>query len=472
MEHTDDECIAQEIAMDHLAEDPDYYEKLEAMERGEAPETVQESPGFLDEEDVSVFEGAPTERLEETEEEPIPQTVPVPYTANRRGRDEVLAEWKRLVNMSANELERFMHSPEGREAGLSRSQARAGGIRSGQDSARAIVRMKRKPAHEWTSGDWDWARRQVAFIRRMSGARGPLRDERGRPTRRLLALKIWGHDPEKGMRRNQGGVDYYVWWTQLADTEHPTEGSVSGPYERKTAEAHAQRLSSEGYATAVSYSDEPRARYFRLLSEYPAQRMAANARRRVGLQLRKKGTKRKPGAIEVHDAEVYGDFAAHWQAGPAGEKHEAATVTHVPSGRAVMHFDKLAQAKRAAKWASTPEAMRLFEWAMTADTDRARRAAVDQYKRSMRAMAEPGAMQPNRVGAGNYWVWTITMRGDTPMLGEGPYGPHDLQGGKTYARIAATEGRHDRAVSYGRDPLGSTFQIVRLYKAGTGERAV
>lgn len=33
MEHTNDPAIAREIAMDHLAEDPDYYEYLEAMER-------------------------------------------------------------------------------------------------------------------------------------------------------------------------------------------------------------------------------------------------------------------------------------------------------------------------------------------------------------------------------------------------------------------------------------------------------
>jgi hypothetical protein len=32
MEHTDDPKIAQEIAMDHLTEDPEYYVKLDKME--------------------------------------------------------------------------------------------------------------------------------------------------------------------------------------------------------------------------------------------------------------------------------------------------------------------------------------------------------------------------------------------------------------------------------------------------------
>lgn len=32
MEHTDDADIAEEIAMDHLTEDPDYYKKLEKID--------------------------------------------------------------------------------------------------------------------------------------------------------------------------------------------------------------------------------------------------------------------------------------------------------------------------------------------------------------------------------------------------------------------------------------------------------
>lgn len=32
MEHTNDEAIAREIALDHLTEDPEYYSKLKIME--------------------------------------------------------------------------------------------------------------------------------------------------------------------------------------------------------------------------------------------------------------------------------------------------------------------------------------------------------------------------------------------------------------------------------------------------------
>ena len=44
LEHTDDWRLAREIAMDHLAEDEGYYEKLEAMERG----TFRDNPDRID----------------------------------------------------------------------------------------------------------------------------------------------------------------------------------------------------------------------------------------------------------------------------------------------------------------------------------------------------------------------------------------------------------------------------------------
>lgn len=112
-----------------------------------------------------------------------------------RSKPQLLAEWSELVNMTAAELEEFLAAPEGKVAGLTRTEAARQGIRSGQDSARAILRMKRKDPSEWSWQDWDWAQRQVAFIRRMSAMRGPLYDAAGRPTRKLLSLMLWGHLP-------------------------------------------------------------------------------------------------------------------------------------------------------------------------------------------------------------------------------------------------------------------------------------
>lgn len=79
----------------------------------------------------------------------------------------------------------------------------------------------------------------------------------------------------------------------------------------------------------------------------------------------------------------------------------------------------------------------------------------------------PNEHKPNA----SYYVWVLGGDG-LPLQTEGPYGPHDLDGAKTYARIAATEGSHDRAVSCGKDPASSSFDVVRVYRAGTGARAV
>jgi hypothetical protein len=86
------------------------------------------------------------------------------------------------------------------------------------------------------------------------------------------------------------------------------------------------------------------------------------------------------------------------------------------------------------------------------------------------AKAERLYDQQRMAANSGYYIWIIG-RGGKP-LDEGPYGPHDLQGAKTSARIGATQGSHDRAVSLGRNPTSPSFTIVRQYRAGTGERVV
>jgi len=69
----------------------------------------------------------------------------------------------------------------------------------------------------------------------------------------------------------------------------------------------------------------------------------------------------------------------------------------------------------------------------------------------------------------NYWVWALG-RGGKPLTSEGPWGPYDYAAARQYARISATNGSHDRAVSQGQDPLAASFEIVRVYRAGSGEQ--
>jgi hypothetical protein len=111
-------------------------------------------------------------------------------------KKEVREKWVKLVNMPPSELKRFYNSEEGKEAGLSPSEAKSQGIDSGRESARWILRMKETPVKDWTPEMWRWAGKQINFINRMSGNKGPLYKD-GEKTRKHTSLLIWGHNPNK-----------------------------------------------------------------------------------------------------------------------------------------------------------------------------------------------------------------------------------------------------------------------------------
>jgi len=116
-----------------------------------------------------------------------------------RGRD--LAQlrkdyqrWRRLVNMPSKTLRALLFTKGGEEAGLSRKEVKRLRTRRGRDSARAVLRMRAKPFSEWTSDDFGWMYRQINFVTRARGGKGPLLKDGG-PTRRLSSLLAWGHKP-------------------------------------------------------------------------------------------------------------------------------------------------------------------------------------------------------------------------------------------------------------------------------------
>jgi hypothetical protein len=111
-------------------------------------------------------------------------------------KQETAQKWGKLVNMSKSELQRFYDSEEGKKAGLSVSEAKEQGISRGRDSARMILKMKETPKSEWTPDMWRWAGKQINFINRMSGNKGPLYKD-GEKTRKHTSLLIWGHNPNK-----------------------------------------------------------------------------------------------------------------------------------------------------------------------------------------------------------------------------------------------------------------------------------
>lgn len=122
--------------------------------------------------------------------------------AEKKRRQELYARWRELVNMSAQSLENWLErqlelakKDPSKRPGLKQNVAAKMGISTGRQSAKWIIKMKQTPVKDWTPEMWRWAGKQVSFISRMKGAAGPLYDEDGQPTRKLLSLKVWGHNP-------------------------------------------------------------------------------------------------------------------------------------------------------------------------------------------------------------------------------------------------------------------------------------
>jgi len=156
-------------------------------------------------------------------------------------------EWVHLINMKNKELKAFLDSPLGKKAGLSKQQAKDwNNIKSGRVSGRRILKMRaklgltgpkdyikpgpriiedyyEKALSKWTGPsddplkgetDWDWCKRQVRFVKRTSAfpynpnaeeRKGPLvraQKTQSKPSRRLLSLWVWGHDPWRWARKN------------------------------------------------------------------------------------------------------------------------------------------------------------------------------------------------------------------------------------------------------------------------------
>lgn len=144
-------------------------------------------------------------------------------TLTNEEKNETYKKWKSLVNMSKSELENFYNTQEGKDAGLSSSEAKELGIHSGRESARWILKMKDTPKEDWTPTMWDWANRQISFISRMKGNKGGLYDEQGNKTRKHTSLLIWGHNPEKFEDGGEIENDTLTFYGVRLDTDETTD---------------------------------------------------------------------------------------------------------------------------------------------------------------------------------------------------------------------------------------------------------
>ena len=112
---------------------------------------------------------------------------------------EIYDRWHKLINMTQKELDDWGDNPERLKASLNRQRAKeSGGIQSGYDSFRRIVRRKSKPFKDWSPQDFQNAQQEINFNTRMLG------NNPGQPVNKdvnkskwEISLLNWGHDPSK-----------------------------------------------------------------------------------------------------------------------------------------------------------------------------------------------------------------------------------------------------------------------------------
>jgi hypothetical protein len=102
----------------------------------------------------------------------------------------IRSEFGACVNLSADELEAWLATPESRRVGFKRD----GGESVGHASGRRILAMLRAPAVAFDEADLAFMRKVVGFVRRHR-AQEPANMV---TSRWRYSLMNWGHDPLKG----------------------------------------------------------------------------------------------------------------------------------------------------------------------------------------------------------------------------------------------------------------------------------
>ena len=105
-----------------------------------------------------------------------------------------LDEFKRTVNMTAAELERWLATDESRSVG---QKAPEGGESTGHQSGRHIVELLRARQGDYRDEDFAEMRRVVGYAHRHLAQRP---DGDVGETRWRYSLMNWGHDPLKDAR--------------------------------------------------------------------------------------------------------------------------------------------------------------------------------------------------------------------------------------------------------------------------------
>ncbi|MBE7176936.1 MAG: DUF3140 domain-containing protein [Mucilaginibacter polytrichastri] len=109
---------------------------------------------------------------------------------NEKDHEEIYQDFKKLVNMSASQLEKWLETDMSKEVG----QKEGDGESTGRKSAKKIVKILQTKKDDLNSSDYTHMSKVIAYISRHTAQR-PKGDVSNTPW--LYSLKNWGYNPEK-----------------------------------------------------------------------------------------------------------------------------------------------------------------------------------------------------------------------------------------------------------------------------------
>ena len=107
---------------------------------------------------------------------------------------DVLKEFKKLVNMTPGQLEKFLHTKDSTTVGFKKEGK---GESVGHASGRRIIEIKGKKAADLSKDDVKHMKKVIGYINRHC-AQGPAHKTDVKESKWRYSLMNWGHDPMKG----------------------------------------------------------------------------------------------------------------------------------------------------------------------------------------------------------------------------------------------------------------------------------
>ncbi|RFU78561.1 spherulin-1b precursor [Trichoderma arundinaceum] len=156
-----------------------------------------------------------------------------------KDKNEVIQEFKELVNMTAKELKEWLKGDESTGAGWPKNDESGESI--GHDSGRQIVEIlesnPEKDPEKYTDDQVGHMRKVVSYCKRHLAQEEKANNEKPieevKKTKSYASLKNWGHDPIKKREANGGGAE--------GEEEDEKEGEEEGKEEEKEEKAGEKR---------------------------------------------------------------------------------------------------------------------------------------------------------------------------------------------------------------------------------------